>query len=184
MRTVTNFGAAFSTFMRVLVMSIACLMISLFIFSATSSPIVRLLVQIACLVLTMSLVYPTFHHMGEVDRNLVDVGQKKRNMLKGLYIGILANVPFIFSGILLVIAHFGFLPQKYYGIYKLINSIFYAFNSSILPSDETVLSISAGAISLTLLTFIFVPIVAMFGYMLGFNRFLFKEVVFYKNKEL
>ncbi len=178
-----NIGSLiFSTFFKLFAMTFVCFLASSFIFSVFGSQPVRVFIQAACILVTMGIIYSPLHLLGGTDRNLVDAGQMKPNMLKGLYIGLAADSPFIISGLLLILSKAGLMTQRYYGVYKLINSIYYPLNFSILPSDETILTVGWGAVTVSILALFIFPIVTEFAYLLGYHRFLFKEAVFYKKK--
>ena len=94
----------FSTTLRLIMMTVVCFITSSLIFSVFGSQPVRTIIQSACIIVTMGIIYPPIHHLGGVERNLTDAGQIKPNMLKGLYIGIASDSPFLLTGILLILS--------------------------------------------------------------------------------
>lgn len=182
MRTNSNKTVIISLLLRLICMTFVCFLTSTFVFSSFNSQPIRAFLHIACIVVTIGLVYPPLHHLGGVDRNLADAGQIKPNMLKGLYLGLAANSPFILTGVLLILSKLGLFTTEFYGIYKLINAIYYAFNSSILPTDDTILTVGWLPVLASVGMLFLVPIITMFAYIIGYYRFLYKEAVFYKKK--
>ena len=169
-------------FVRLIAMTMVCFLSSTFVLMSSSTQLIRAFIQIACIVVTMGVIYPTLHNLGGMDRNLADAGIQKPNILKGLFIGLIGNSPFIVSGIALIVDKFYLFSDKYYGIYKLINSIYYSLNSSIMPNDDTIFTVKWSAVIISVLMIFLMSVVCMFAYILGYYRFLFKENVFYKAK--
>ena len=182
MRANSNRSVITSLFLRLICMTFVSFLTSTFVFSAFSSQPIRVFLHFACIVVTMGLVYPPLHHLGGVDRNLADAGQIKPNMFKGFFLGLAANSPFILTGVLLILSKLGLFTTEFYGIYKLINSIYYAFNCSILPNDDTILTVGWLPVLASVFMLFLVPIITMFAYIIGYYRFLYKEAVFYKRK--
>lgn len=182
MRSNKIFKNSLLLFVRLIAMTLVCFLSSTFILMSSTTQLIRAFVQVACIIVTMGVIYPTLHNLGGMDRNLVDAGVQKPNMHKGLIIGLIGNSPFIASGIALIINKIYFFSDKYYGIYKLINSIYYSLNSSIMPNDDTILTVKWSAVIISASMILLMSIVCMFAYILGYYRFLFKENVFYKEK--
>ena len=137
MRTNSNKTVIISLLLRLICMTFVCFLTSTFVFSSFSSQPIRAFLHIACIIVTIGLIYPPLHHLGGVDRNLADAGQIKSNMLKGLYLGLAANSPFILTGVLLILSKLGLFTTEFYGIYKLIKKILINALSSEKERDES-----------------------------------------------
>ena len=167
-------------FIRIAAVDLICFLLSFFVFAAVSDQWLRALLQAGCILATVAMIYSLPREAGSVDRGLYSTGQYKRHLFKGFFAGLLAELPLLISGVLLVFSKFGWITEKFIGYYKLIHSIYFPLNLSILPVDETIFSLTWGAVLLSLSMLLVIPLVAMFAYMLGFYRFYFKEALLYK----
>lgn len=170
-------------FIRILGLDICCFILAAFGIASSGSQIVRVLIQLACLIGVISFLYPVCHKTGDLDAPMVSSGHRKYSPLKGLYAGIVATSPLLLSGILLFIFKLFNIFPNFVNYYKIINSFYFPFLYSVLPVNSTLNELSYGSILLSLTVLIIIPILCMFGYILGLNRFLFSEKVFYKKKE-
>ena len=170
-------------FFRLFGLDICCLTACAFCITSGGSRLVRTLLQIACIIVLISFVYPICHKFGDVDASLMNTGSRKINPLKGLIIGLVCSSPFIISGVVLLVSKlFNILPV-FVNYYKIINSFFFPFLYSILPVDYTIVELSLSSVLGSLSIQLVIPVICMFAYMLGLERFSFSEKVFYKKKE-
>ena len=170
-------------FIRLIFLDVACFVLCAFGIAANSGNAIRILLQLCCIIVTISFVYPVCHKQGDLDAPFIATGHRKDSNVKGLLAGIIGCSPYLVSAIILVISRiFGVLPA-FMNYYKMINSFFFPYLYSLMPTDYNVTEIPFSSFLLSLLIQLFIPIVCMFAYILGKHRFLFKEVVFYKKKE-
>lgn len=173
---------SFKLFLRLFGLDFCCLITSIFVMAPGGNQIVRVLLQAASIIVLVSFVYPICHKTGDLDAPLVNAGHRKRTSLKGLYAGTIACLPFIISAIILLLsklfnAFFGFVNY-----YRIINSIFFPFLYSIMPVDYTLSELSSSSIVMAICIQFVIPLICMFSYILGFNRFSFAEKLLYKKK--
>lgn len=171
----------FKLFVRLFFLDVCCFIMCSFAITKSSNWI-RVLLQLACIIGTIAFVYPICHKQGDIDAPLVKAGHRKSSSLKGLYAGLITCSPYILSGIVLLICKiFDYIPS-FMNYYKIINSFFFPFLYSIMPTDYTLQELSTGNLVFGLLVQCFVPIICMLAYKLGRERFLFKEIILYKPK--
>lgn len=170
-------------FLRLVGLDICCFITCTFCITSSGSRIIRTLLQIACIIVMISFVYPVCHKIGDLDAPLISTGHRKHNPLKGLYAGLVATSPFILSAVVLLLSKISGILPTFVNYYKMINSIFFPFLYSIMPVDYTIAELSVSSIIASMLVQIVIPIICMFSYILGLERFSFSEKLLYKKKE-
>lgn len=173
---------AIKLFIRVLGLDICCFITSMFTVSITNSQILRVLIQLACIVGTVSFVYPVCYSAGDLDSPLVSAGHKKYSPLKGLWLGFTATSPLLLSSIVLIISRVSGIIPTFANYFKIFNSFYFPFLYTILPVDYSITEISYGNIFLGASVVLIIPLICMFAYMLGLSRFSFNEKILYKKK--
>ena len=163
-------------FFRLIFLDIACFILCAFGIAASDGNFVRILLQIACIIVTIAFVYPVCHKQGDVDATLIPSGHRKNSNLKGLLAGIIACSPYLISSVILVVSRIFGVFSGFMNYYKMINSFFFPFLYSLMPTDYSLTELSASNFLLSLSVQIFIPIICLFSYILGKQRFLFKEV--------
>ena len=170
-------------FLRLLGLDICCFITCSFCITSSGSHLVRIFLQAACIIVMIAFVYPVCHQFGDIDAPLVNTGHRKYNPFKGLYAGLVATLPFILSSLMLLISKFGGVFPSFVSYYKIINSIFFPFIYSIMPVDYTISELTLTSVVFSVLIQAVIPLVCMFAYMLGIERFSFSEKLLYKKKE-
>lgn len=171
---------AFSYFARLFAIDAGCFVMSGMILAQWDYNPLRCVIQILSFILLLCVTYSYIYKIGFYDSSLVNSGIIVPNRLKGLIIGCIANIPFFITAILLVLARFGVVSSKVYGYYKLINSLFFPFLSTVLPSDMLINEVHTGDFILAVAVQIVIPLLAMLSYLVGLSKFSFREAVFYK----
>lgn len=174
---------AFSLFARLFVLDIACFIMSLFVFTISSNVWLRAVIQLCDLILLISVIYSYVYKIGEYDATLVNSGYKPAEPLRGLFVGLIANIPFFVTAFLLVLSRLGVFGANFYNYYKILNSFFFPFIYTLLPVDMSIFEVRTLDVVLTVLIQIVVPIISFFAYQIGLSRFSFKEKLFYKKAE-
>ncbi|MEE1002607.1 MAG: hypothetical protein U0L17_02555 [Acutalibacteraceae bacterium] len=170
-------------FLRLFCLDICCFVTCSFCITSSGSHLIRIFLQAACIIVMIAFVYPVCHKVGDLDAPLVNVGHRKYSPLKGLYAGLVATLPCLLSGIFLLISKFTGLFASFVNYYKIINSIFFPFLYSIMPVDYTISELPISSVIFSFLILAVIPIVCMFAYILGLERFSFSEKLLYKKKE-
>ena len=169
-------------FVRMLGLDICCFVLAAFGIASSGSQIIRVLIQLACIIGAVSFLYPVCPQFGNLDAPMVTTGHKKYSPLKGLYAGLVAYSLCLISGIMLLVLKILNVFPNFVNYYKIINSFYFPFLYSILPVNTTLSELSYSSIFLSISILIVIPILCLFGYILGFNRFSFSEKLFYKKK--
>lgn len=169
-------------FSRILGLDICCFILSAFGIASSGSQIIRVLIQLACIIGIISFLYPVCHQFGNLDAPMVTTGHKKYSPLKGLYASLVAYSPCLLSGIILIAFKILNTFPNFVNYYKIINSFYFPFLYSILPVNTTLSELSYSSIFLSVIILLVIPIMCLLSYILGLNRFSFAEKVFYKKK--
>ena len=169
-------------FARLICLDIFCFVTCAFCFSASGSQLFRMFLQVACVIVLVSFVYPVCHTVGDLDAPLVSTGHRSYNPFKGLYAGLIASSPMILSSIVLLIAKSFNVIENFVTYYKMINAIFFPFLYSIMPVDYSLAELSLSTIIISCSIQIVVPIICFLSYYLGLKRFSFQEKLLYKKK--
>ena len=167
-------------FIRLFAINLICFLIWIFIFAISNTVIVRIILQLLFLIIVFFITYSFFHKLGDSDAALVNTGYYKKNILKGFWIGSLSTLPFIISGIFLVLSKLSLFSENFVAFYRMSNSTYFPFNYSILPVTLEIFEISWSKVVLSLSTLLIIPIIAAFAYNLGLIRFYFSEKLLYK----
>lgn len=179
-RTKTNGDHAISYFVRLLALDIGCFIMSAFVFARSSNVWLRAGIQLCDFALLLSVTYSYFYSIGNADATLVNSGYAARRPLRGLVIGLLGNIPFMISAVVLLLARFGVVFSNFYNYYKMVNSFFFPFLYTALPVDMTVFEVQPVDIIAALAVQLVTPLLCTFSYLVGLSRFSFKEKLFYK----
>ena len=169
-------------FFRLVGLDICCFITCAFCFSVSGSQLVRTLLQIACIIVMLSFVYPVCYTSGDLDAPLVTTGHRKRNNLKGLYAGLIATSSMIISAFVLLFSKLTQTFDAFISYYKMINAVFFPYLFSVLPVDYSISELPLSTILYSTSVVFVIPIVCMFAYIFGLNRFSFKEKLLYKKK--
>ena len=128
-------------FIRLIFLDVACFVLCAFGIAANSGNAIRILLQLCCIIVTISFVYPVCHKQGDLDAPFIATGHRKDSNVKGLLAGIIGCSPYLVSAIILVISRiFGVLPA-FMNYYKMINSFFFPYLYSLMPTDYNVTEI-------------------------------------------
>ena len=176
----SNADNAISFFARMLVITIGCLITSIMIFSISSNVWIRALIQLCQLALVIGITYSFFYKIGESDIVLISTGHKVKNIFRGFIISSASCIPTYLFGILLICERFGAVSMNIYNYYKLVNSPFFPFLYTVMPTDMKIMELSNLDFVMALSVLFIIPLIALFSYMIGLSRFSFRELIFYK----
>lgn len=169
---------------RIVCLDICCFVLSAVAISINSGKIIRVVLQLICLVAIIGFIYPVAYKFGDAESPLVQGGHRHKNLFKGLFGGLIASSPFIISGIYLLISKIFEINNNFVSYYKMLNSQYFSYLYSIMPVDHTLSELSLSTIFCALIPLAIIPLIAMFGYVLGYYRFSFYEKLFFKKKEV
>lgn len=130
-----------------------------------------------------SIAYPKMLGLGANDRNAYEFGRRKKDMLKGLKIGLIAEIPnALFLAAVIILKNGAFKNFNMF-YYKIASSYLFAFYDMILGKGKVVAG-DLGAIKLILLALLLlvIPAVSALGYALGFKNIFLGERLVYGKK--
>lgn len=153
-------------------------------FSGKGKAIYLTVTQILCLLVLIPFVYSPIYELGFKESNLVRFKHTQQDLLKGLKIGLLANIPFVLSYIALIVCALGALPSLPVSLYKLFNSYGYTIIELVAGNVVKAGELSAVKLVLLAIPLVAVPTIATVAYILGYKGISISEKLIYKkNKE-
>lgn len=146
--------------------------------SGAGSAVNRILTQVFTLALTIGFIYPKLWQLGAKDSNLVKFKHRESDPLRGLKIGLIAQIP----ALLLLISFFAFMRKVPLKLYALLNSPFYALIDIIggAKSFSQLNILQSAALFLLLLI---VPAICAGAYLLGLKDISLSEKFIYSKKQ-
>ncbi|MDD6284163.1 MAG: hypothetical protein PUB05_02235 [Firmicutes bacterium] len=168
--------------LRMILNHLMCLIVSLSVLIILPNIYGALIAQACNLGILLVMSYTYVWHIGDDDRNKFNYGHIKRDLNRGLKAGLMGYSPFLLTALGLLLCKGGVLPADFIKYYRMIMSPFMPFNQVIMPTTLTVAEQSWGAVILSALTALIVPIALWIAYRLGFNRISFTDTFFYSKK--
>lgn len=138
--------------------------------------------QLFCLMVLIPFVYSPVYELGFKESNLVRFKHAEEDLLRGLKIGLVADILFIASYVGLVISALGAAPNMPVSLYKLCNSYCYSI-IEVIGGNGKVGELSPIQLVLLALPLLVVPIVAAVGYILGYKGISISEKLIYKKNK-
>ena len=183
MKSKSFFGFTLSLFFRLFMTDLGCFVLTLFAGAISQNRYVRVGAQIICFVALISIIYSFCYKIGESDAPLAKTGHRNYNPYKGLTAGLIADAPFLLSGIAIIVGKAFGIFENFVGYYKLINAFFAPINNILLTSDLSLVEYSWADTIISVSMLLLVPIISMLSYYLGLEQFSFTEKLFYKKLE-
>lgn len=141
--------------------------------------------QIASLVVLAAFPYRHLWAQGDHDRNEANFGHIRVDSLRGLKIGLIADIPAILVYAVLWLGKLG-VPGlgNTHSLYTLFNSSFLPFCYRTMGRGLTsATALSTGSMLALFLPVVFLPLVCHVAYTLGLHQFAVTDKLFYKNKK-
>lgn len=140
------------------------------------------LTQVMCIIMLITFIHSTVWKLGITDNNMVRIGHKNEDKLKGVKIGLLSIIPYTVFWIVMVVVKNGALKEMPLSLINFTTAQFYSFVQLILGSKKTIGDLSylqlVGILALQLT----VPIVSGISYYLGYKDISIGEKIVYKKK--
>lgn len=140
--------------------------------------------QLLAIVIMLSFVASQLYEQGFKDSNMVRTGHQNSDMLKGLKIGFIANIPFYLTFAAAVVMSLGVLPQFRTFWYALFTGQFYPTIQFISTGAETLGDLNAVQLLLMLALQLIVPIAAEIAYIIGFKGINISDKIIYKKGQV
>ncbi len=127
-------------------------------------------------------VYNSLWNIGFKDNNLVHIGAKPEDKLKGLKIGLIVTIPSFILLTVLTIGKVSFAKGISVALYGLLNPHLYEAIYMISGGGGLFSALSAWQIIAFYAMLIFIPLLAYIAYLLGYKSILVSEKLIYKKK--
>lgn len=128
--------------------------------------------------------YPKIKQLGASDQNLCSGGRRKKDLLRGLKIGILSNVPNYIFLILIFALKNSVMKNFNMTFYKWSVCYLYAPAELVLGSGKvTADMVSLCQFGVLLLIQFIIPLICTIAYISGFKNFSLSEKLVYSNKK-
>ncbi len=138
--------------------------------------------QILSMIMIVAFASNSPYKQGFKDANLVKIGHTKRDVLKGLKIGLIGNIPFFAITILMIILATGTAPAFRTVWYAFLSGHFYSIIMWITGGVLTVGEISTVQYVWLVLVQFTVPVISCVAYILGFKEINLAEKLVYKKE--
>lgn len=138
--------------------------------------------QILSMIMVVAFASNSAYKQGFKDANLSKIGYIKHDMLKGLKIGLVGNIPFFVVFALLLAMALGLAPNFRTVWYAFLNGHFYSLIMVITGGAQTVSQINVVQYVLLLLLQLIVPVVSTAAYILGIKEINLSEKIVYKKE--
>lgn len=135
------------------------------------------------LIIWFAMLYGVLWKAGDADANMAELGKHKRDIYKGLRVGIFADIPFAAAYLLLVITSVFKIFPKYPAIYKIVTYFMYAFNDTFIKATGNGFEITFGGVLGSILVLLPLPVIAAYAYYMGEKHIIVKEKILYKREE-
>lgn len=138
------------------------------------------IITAVCMVLYIVMVYLECWRRGERDYNLVLYKHMEYNKLRGLYAGLISQIPALVGAILIII------PSTSYTIVRLVRYFYMNFNVLFVYADELLESGELSRVVYHILHFvpaILAPVIGLLAYNLGYKRFRIIDHLVWKKSD-
>lgn len=150
--------------------------------TGTGKAIFLISTQILSMIMVVAFASNSPYREGFKDSNLVKIGHIKRDMLKGLKIGLIGNIPFFVVTILMIVLAAGTAPAFRTVWYAFLSGHFYSLIMWITDGVLTVGEIGTTQYILLALIQFIVPVISCIAYILGFKEINLAEKLVYKKE--
>ena len=138
--------------------------------------------QVFCLSILITFLYNTTWTLGIKDNNMVRIGHKTEDKLKGFKAGLISIIPYCIFIICLIILKNGALAKFPPAVLKLATTPFYSFSELIIGRVSTLRDISVIRLIGLILLQLLIPIISGVSYYLGYKDISLGERFVYKKK--
>ena len=149
-----------------------------------ATALVRWTGQAATLILLFAMVYGFMWHAGDSDANKCELGKQPRHILKGLKVGLIADIPYALLYLGLIITYLFNKSSGYTRIYKIATYFMYAFNDTFIKTGKSGFILNIGSVIGCIVVLLPIPLFCTIGYIIGEKHIILKDKIIYKqNKE-
>ena len=138
--------------------------------------------QIFLLFMSGVFVYNILWNLGFKDNNLVHIGAKNEDKLKGLKIGTIATIPSLVLLTVLTIGKSTFANGVSVALYGILNAQFYEAIYMISGGGVLFSDLAIWQVLLFYALLIYIPLLSHVAYILGYKSILISEKIIYKKQ--
>lgn len=179
----STFAFGLSLFGKYLAIKILSLLLDFTLMVALSGRLGMILTQACDFVLLVALVYSSAWKRGDLDINRVQSGTIAEDRFRGLKAGLIAAIPDFAAAVCLLLAKAGVVARIFTSFYGLIEAQFMPFYLGILPQTLTVAEQPVWAYVTACALALVAPVVAGFGYYIGYRGISIYEDLMYATPE-
>lgn len=139
--------------------------------------IVMWITQIISALVWFATIYGIMWSAGDSDANKSELGDKKRDRLKGLKAALCAEIPFFALFLAVVITQAAGVGKGLLTVYEILTYYCFTINNLFLPLE------SFGEVFGLVLGFIPLPLFSAFGYLMGEKHIVFRDKIMYKKEQ-
>lgn len=181
MKKVTPFQLALKIFMSIILAAAVGIMVNFILFNAFGAQWSTILLQSLDFLLLFGLIYSTAWRDGYSEMNRVKIGFVNYDRAKGFKAGCIAIVPGLLITAVLAITHF--TSADWAWLYRIINMYAIGYINFLMDPDVALQEISIWNILLTGAYWPLVPLFTGGAFILGYRRFSFMELFYFKKKK-
>ena len=181
MKKVSPFQLALKIFTSIILAAVIGIMVNFIFINAFSAVWSTILVQALDFLLLFGVIYSTAWRDGYSEMNRVKVGFVPYDSTKGLKAGCLAMIPGLLITLALAITHF--TSADWAWIYRIINMYAIGYVNVWMDPNAALSNISVWNILITGAYWLLVPLVTWGAFILGYHRFSFMELFYFKKKK-
>lgn len=141
---------------------------------ALDSTFLKVVAQIISITMFVGIIYATAWNEGDKDKNLVGFGRIKEDKLKGVKLGLVVMIPYMLSGILLLLGLLG-VTTDLQAIYRIIHFQILVILNELMDAAKS----SWNGLIFGTLYYLIVPIASGVGYYLGYKRIAVLNKIMY-----
>lgn len=184
------FKACLSVFGTMCVAELISLLLMFLSFSFAGNGRLGLwITQIISAFLFFGMIYGAVWCIGDSDRNKVNFSKQKKDVFRGLKIGLALMLPQLIMNILLVIDKLG-ASFSFFGMYKVLNSHIWPLISLMTFTGANkppyyimeIADVFWPDVAVFASTMLLIPLICTFAYIMGFHGFTLKHKIVYKSK--
>lgn len=139
--------------------------------------------QIIVLVILYGVIYSLMWKAGDANADMAELGSKKIDKLKGLKVGLIADIPYALLYVTLVITQSAGIFRSYPGIYKILTYFMFGFNDTFMPVTEGGMKITLYGILVLASVLIPIPLFTTVAYFIGSKHIVVKDKIIYEKVE-
>ena len=181
MKKVSPFQLALKIFTSALIAAVIGIMVNFIFINAFGTLWSTILLQTIDFLLLFGVIYSAAWRDGYSEMNRVKVGFTVYDSTKGLKAGSLAMIPGLLLTLILAVCHF--TSADWAWLYRIINMYAIGYINALMDPNAALASISVWNILLTGAYWLLVPLVTWGAFILGFRRFSFMELFYFKKKK-